>query len=133
MVLSGCVCLTAGATERERMADSMKSMVTAVTVMAFLFVLFRKKLLPFLRGKKKQLPEKVSGSPDSSAVSRPELFYDVLLFDTACYESYADAGEHISTQLTRKMQYVDLKGSLLSMNYIAAGSLLVVVVGWTEG
>ena len=111
----------------------MKSMVMTVTVMAFLFMLFRKKLLPFFRGKKKLLSEKVSGSSDPSATSRPELFYDVLVFDTACYESYADAGEHISTQLTRKMRYIDLKGNLLSMNYITAGSLLIVVVGWTEG
>lgn len=130
MVLSVWLLLTAGVIERERKTDGMKSMVMTVTVLAFLFVVFRKKLLPFFRSRKKQLPEKAA---DSSAVSRSEMFYDVLLFDTVCYESYSEAGEHISTQLTRKMRYIDLKGNLLFMNYITAGSLLIVVIGWVEG
>ena len=110
------------------MSEGIKSMFSIIIVMVFLFIVFRKRILPLLHKKKGE----ASGKSPGSALSPLHLdtSYDVLVVDVVTYDSYTDLGEDLAIKLTRKMNYILVKGVVLSTRYISVGSLLIVVIEW---
>lgn len=108
------------------MSEGIKNMVSIIVVMVFLFIVFRKRILPVFQKKK----IKAAVKPSVPDVKGTEFECDVLAFDVLAYEDLKTFTQDVSIQLTRKLNYVYMKAELSAVRYLALGSIFLVVVEW---
>lgn len=111
------------------MTDSMKDVIMTVTVIAFIFILFRKKFLPFFR-KKKPLPLAVSPEVLPGPCRKGGTYFEVLSFDTVSYAELSFLNDSIETQINKKLEHICRVGVVSSVECLVVGSLLIIMVCW---
>ncbi len=107
------------------MSEGLTSMISIIVVMVFLFIVFRKKVLPLFGKKTGTAPVTAAPSGDAG-----KACCDVLVFDISGYPNLSDLSESITLRLTQKISYVEMKGTLTSLSYLSAGTLFFAVVRW---
>lgn len=105
------------------MTEGFGSMISVIVVMVFLYVVFRKKILPYF-GKKTGKPAVPAVLSDNAG----KMYCDVLVFDISSYPELTDLSEGLSLRLTQKFGYVDMKGEFVSLDFQSVGSLFFAVV-----
>lgn len=110
------------------MSEGIKSMVSIIVVIVFLYIVFRKRILPLLHKKNNG----ASGKPPGAAPFPVDMktSYSVLAVDLLSYSDHIELCEELEMKLVRKMEYIMSRGVVLSTRYIVAGSLLIVVIEW---
>lgn len=114
----------------------MKDVVSLIVVVAFLVVVFRKRIVPLFKGLQK------SKKVETAAIQKPDVddppsvdsdcvFYDVLAFDLSTYgNNLNDLCEDISLHLQKKMDFVRHKGKVLGVDCIPVSRTLVFLIRW---
>ena len=108
------------------MSEGIKSMVSIIVVIVFMFIVFRKRILPLLHKGK----DGASVKPPAPSPLHGITDFDVLVVDVLSYEECTELGESLEVKLKRKMDYIMSKGTVLATRYIVAGTLLIVVIEW---
>ena len=110
----------------------MKEIITIITVLAFAAIVFRRKILPVIR-KRKDSGEAGKPATQTPAQLSPVsgyMYSEVLAFDVSGYESLMEMSETIALQVTKKLDYINTKGKLLTMDYLAVGNVLIILLNW---
>lgn len=110
------------------MSEGIKSMVSIIVVIVFLYIVFRKRILPVFQ--KRKIKDAVKPSAPVPDTKGTEFECDILAFDVLKYEDLKDFAQDVSVQLTRKLNYVYMKADLSAVKYLAFGSIFLVVVEW---
>ncbi|MBD5505355.1 MAG: hypothetical protein HDR09_16885 [Lachnospiraceae bacterium] len=105
----------------------MKNLIMTLTVMVFVFILLRKKLLPLFRKKKSAAvsPETLPGP-----CRKGGKYFEVLSFDTASYAELSYLNDSMETQINKKIEHNCRAGVVESVECLAVGSLLIILVCW---
>ena len=105
----------------------MKNVIMTVTVMVFVFILLRKKLLPLFRKKK---PAAVSPETLPGPCRKGGTYFEVLSFDTVSYVELSYLNDSIETQINKKLEHICRAGVVSSVECLVVGSLLIILVCW---
>lgn len=114
----------------------MKEIIGIAVWMVFAIIVFRRKILPVIKRRKKPADTETTAVVTSCQSPAGNIYCEVLAVDVCCSsDSLSDLSEFISLQFTKKLDYINARGILLSMDYFVAGSILIVLFRWqiTEG
>lgn len=113
---------------------NMNDVVSVIVVIAFIVIVFRKRIAPFFKGKKK--PDKIGSSsvPESEASvsALHEISYRVVVFDVVNYNTDDLLSDVITRQLEKELSYIRTKGQVLGLDVFTMGRLLIFLIRWND-
>lgn len=114
----------------------MKDFISVIVLISFLVIVFRKRIVPFLKrfrktGKAETSASKTSDSPELQVIDNDCVFYDALAFDLSTYgNNLTVLCEDISLHLQKKMDFVRHKGKVIGIDCVPVSRTLVFLIRW---
>lgn len=115
----------------------MQDVISWIVVLVFVGVLFRKRLAPFFRGRKK--PEKQvaveNASGDASALQDKEVdnvYVNVFAIDAGAYLNADALSDAIDARLHKQLDWIyrTYLGKFISLDVVTEGDLLLFLISW---
>lgn len=111
----------------------MKETITIAIWVVFVIIVFCRKILPVIKRHKKPADTEITAveTPSQSPASAGSTYCEAFAVDVcSSFGSLSDLSETISLQFTKKLDYINARGILLSLDYFVVGSILIVLFRW---
>lgn len=113
----------------------MSDIISVIVVVAFLVIVFRKRLAPLFKGKKKALPDAV---PDPSCQQHTDalpgfLYCELIVFNMSGFDPEFDESDlegYFNGKLFDRLQVINMKGQIESIGYRCNDDVLFIFVTW---
>lgn len=110
----------------------MENIISIAVIIAFLAVVFRKRLAPLLRGRKN--PDKTQKvevvDQEASDQIRQKEYYNVAVFDLARLPNEDLASGVMTVELERKLDSIRTKGYVSGLDIVTAGHHVIFLIKW---
>lgn len=110
----------------------MENIISVAVIIAFLVVVFRKRLAPLLRGRKN--PDKTQKvevvDQEASDQIRQKEYYQVVVFDVVNYKTDDLLSDVITRQLEKEFDYIRIKGQVIGLDVVSMEHLILFLIRW---
>lgn len=112
----------------------MNDFISVIVMIVFIVIVFRKRIVPFFKGKKK--PDKIqSAAVSDSETSVPalhEVSFHVVAFDVTKFSGLDQLSEVISVKLERELINISKKGQVIGVDAVPMSRILLFLIRWNE-
>lgn len=111
----------------------MGNVLTVIVVTVFFVIVFRKRLALFLRSARIKQSSALPDHSGQDPLPVECISYEVMAFDLSKYQNDISLfSEDVTVQLRRKLDYLCLSGSVLKMDVIPFGRILLILISWHQ-
>lgn len=110
----------------------MEDIISIAVIIAFLAVVFRKRLAPLLRGRKNSdKTQKVEVvDQEASDQIRQKEYYQVVVFDVINYRTDDLLSTVINNQLEKEFEFIRNKGQVTNLDVVTMGHHILFLIKW---
>ena len=117
----------------------MADIISVIVVVAFLVIVFRKRLSPLFKGRKQEEKAKTAAAtvtveavPDLDPFNEKNVYVHVFAIDRSRYLSMHDLSDAIETNLYDRLAkiYNDYVGSFVGLDVITDNGIMVFLIRW---